>query len=205
MRLAALTVAMTLVFSGLTLARDHDDRYKDDHRKYDHDRDKQDNHHGWAGIWHHDRDHDGRNDHWRNERERERDHERWEREHRNDGYYGGPVYNRYPRNYPGGYGYPSGSYGYPGTVYGRGGYGGGYGGGTSGAGYSQGLQDGSYQARKDVGEGKPFNPYPRGSSHSDHGYHSYMGDKNVYRASYDQGYRSGYQSNFGGRGRGWGF
>ncbi len=79
------------------------------------------------------------------------------------------------------------------------------GGGSSGAGYSQGLQDGSYQARKDVAQGKPFNPYPRGSSHSDHGYHSYMGDKNVYRASYDQGYRSGYQSNFGGRGRGWGF
>ena len=57
-RLAALTVAMTLAFSGLALARDHDDRYKDDHHKddhYKHDRYK-DNHddrdHRW---WGHDR------------------------------------------------------------------------------------------------------------------------------------------------------
>lgn len=196
-RLAALTVAMALAFSGLALARDHDDRYKDDHHKddrYKHDRYK-DNHddrdHRWWG-------HDRNNDRWReSERERIRERERWEREHRNSGYYGGPVYNRYPRGYPG---YPGGSYGNPGAVYGRGGYGNG-----GGIGYNQGLQDGANQARKDISQGKPFNPNPRGGNHSDRGYHSYMGDKNIYRASYDQGYRSGYQSNFGGRGRGWGF
>ena len=42
--------------------------------------------------------------------DRDRDHHWWERDHRrNDGYYGGgQIYNRYPRGYPGGYGYPSG-------------------------------------------------------------------------------------------------
>ena len=213
MRMAALAVAITLMFSGLALARDHDDH------KY-HDYKYKDNHA--------DRRHDSNHDNWRRGEDHiKSDHHWWERqrEHRNDGYYGGSqVYNRIPRSYPsggygypsggygypsggygypsGGYGYPSGGYGYPGSVYGRGGYGN----GASGAGYNQGLQDGSYQARKDVAEGKPFNPYPRGSSHSDHGYHSYMGDKHVYQASYDQGYQSGYQSNYGGRGRrGWGF
>jgi Ni/Co efflux regulator RcnB len=203
MRLAALAVAMTLAFSGLALARDHDD---------DHNRDKHaDRHHDSN----HDRDHQ-----WNRDRDHDRDHDRWQRENRgrwrgdgdhdrDDGYYrGGQVYNRYPRGYPGGDGYPSGGYpsggyGYPGSVYGRGGYGNG---GSSGAGYNQGFQDGSYQARKDGAERKPFNPNPRGASHSDHGYHSSMGDKYSYQASYDQGYHSGYQSNYGGRGgRGWGF
>ncbi|HYM06414.1 MAG TPA: hypothetical protein VEU11_07620 [Terriglobales bacterium] len=216
MRMAALAVAITLMFSGLALARDHDDhKYKEDHADRRHDSNYN---------WRRGEDHDENDHHWW-ERSRER-------EHRNDGYYGGQVYNRVPRTYPnggygypsggygypsggygypsggygypsGGYGYPSGGYGYPGSVYGRGGYGNGS---ASGAGYNQGLQDGSYQARKDVAQGKPFNPYPRGSSHSDHGYHSYMGDKHVYQASYDQGYQTGYQSNYGGRGRrGWGF
>jgi hypothetical protein len=209
MRLAALIVAMTLAFGGLALARDHDDRYKDDHRRddYKHDRYKdkhEDRHHDWdRGRDDHwwNRNHDRQNDRWwESERERARERERWEREHRNDGYYGGPVYNRYPRGYPGG-GYPSGGYGYPGSVYGPGGYGN----GASRTGFNQGRMDGANQARKDIAQGKPFNPNPRGSNHTDHGYHSYMGDKNQYRASYTEGYRSGYESNFGGRGRGWGF
>lgn len=203
MRLAAWTVAMTLAFGGLALARDHDDHskndyYKDNDSKHDRYPDKyQDRHRDRDHQWEnrdHDRnwDHDRNNDRWR-EGARERERERWEREQRNDGYRGGPVYNRYPRGYPGG------GYGYPGSVYGRGGY------GNDGAGFNQGLQDGSNQARKDVAQGKPFNPYPRGGNHSDRGYHSDMGDKNTYRADYEQGYRSGYQSNFGGRRRGWGF
>ena len=212
MRLAALTVAMTLAFSGLALARDHDDdtktiitdHYKDKHEDRHHDWDRDRDHHWWGGD--HDRN-DRNNDRWReSERERAREHERWEREHRNDGYYGGQIYNRYPRGYPGGGypsgGYPSGGYGYPGTVYGRGGYGN----GASGIGFNQGRMEGANQARKDIAQGKPFNPNPRGSNHTDNGYHSYMGDKNQYRASYTEGYRSGYESNFGGgRGRGWGF
>jgi hypothetical protein len=194
MRLAAVVVAMTLAFSGLALARDHDD-HKDKHVDHHHD-----SNHAWDHVRNRDRDHDRDRNNNNNGRWRE---SARGREHRNDGYYGGgQVYNRYPNGYPGGHGYPTGGYGYPGTVSGRGGYGG----GRSGAGYNQGFQDGSYQARKDVAQGKPFNPNPRGASHSDHGYHSSMGDKYSYQASYDQGYHSGYQSNFGGRGgRGWGF
>ena len=221
MRLAALAVAMTLAFSGLALARDHNDHWKDKHVNNHHEEN-----HAWDHVWNRGRDHDrnsnwnwGRdrnNEGWREsarererERERIRQHEIWEREHRNDGYYGrNGVYNRYPSSYPGGYGYPNGGYGYPGTVYGRGGYGGYGNGASSGAGYRQGFQDGSYQARKDIAQNKPFNPNPRGASHSDHGYHSSVGDKYSYQASYNQGYHSGYQSNYGGgRGgnRGWGF
>ena len=206
MRLAALTVAMTLAFSGLALARDHDD----DRYQHDHYRDKhEDRNHDWARGHDNDhwwnRDHDRNNDRGReSDRDRIREHERWEREHRNsnDGYYGGQIYNHYPRGYPGsGSVYPGGSYGYPGSVYGRGGYGNG-----GGSGFNQGSMEGANQARKDMAQGKPFNPNPRGSNHTDNGYHSYMGDKNQYRASYTEGYRSGYESNFGGgRGSGWGY
>jgi hypothetical protein len=207
MRLAALTVAMTLAFGGLALAGDHDDdhhRDKHEDRRHDGDHDRD---HRWSRDWNRDRDDDG----WR-ERDRDRDHDRWHRENRgwwrgdgdhdrDDGNYrGGSIYNRYPRGYPGDYGYPSGGYGYPGSVYGHGGYG-----DAGNLGFNRGQQDGSYQARKDMAQGKPFNPNPRGSNHTDNGYHSYMGDKNAYRAFYTEGYRSGYQSNFGGRGRGWGY
>jgi hypothetical protein len=206
MRLAALAVAMTLAFSGLALASDHDNHWKDKHVEHHHQVSP-----GLSSIWNHNRN--GSNSSWsQSAREREREHERWVWEHRNNGSYGrDQVYNRYPNGgygYPGngGYGYPNGGYGYPGNGgYGRGGYGNGS---ASGSGYSQGMRDGSYQARKDVSQNKPFNPNPRGASHSDHGYNSSMGDKHAYQASYDQGYRSGYQSNYGGgRGgnRGWGF
>ena len=118
MKMAALAVAMTLMFSGLALARDHDRRTKTSMI---------------AGTsmaivtvtmiaivtaimteW---RDHD----HWGDARTRPGPRARpvGTRPHRNDGYYGGgQIYNRYPRGYPGGYGYPSGGYGYPSGGYG---------------------------------------------------------------------------------------
>ncbi|MGZ4732381.1 MAG: hypothetical protein ACXVZH_09580 [Terriglobales bacterium] len=177
MRMAALAVAMTLMFSGLALARDHD----------------------------HDKD---RHDHW--DKHGDRDRGRWEGDHRrNDGYYGGQIYNRYPRGYPGGYGYPSGGYGYPSSGHGypSGGYGypgGGYGRGGNG-GYNFGYQDGSYMARRDMGQNKPFNPNPRNEfGNRTHGYNSSFGDKNYYRSQYSSGYAAGYESNYrGGRGRGY--
>jgi len=187
MKMAALAVAMTLMFSGLALARDHD-QYKDKHDHWDkhHDRDH-----------HHDRDNDRYRDHdrwpsWGHDR----DHDRWEREHHRDGgYYGAPIYNRYPRSYPGGYGYPSGGYGYPGGGYGRGGNGG----------YSFGYQDGSYMARRDMAQNKPFNPNPRNEyGNRTHGYNGSFGDKNYYRSQYSSGYAAGYESNYRG-GRGWGY
>ena len=199
MKLAALAVAMTLMFSGLALARDHDD-YKNDHwdKHGDHDR-------------HHDRDHD--HDKWR-DRDHDRDRGRWEGDHhwwerdrdRNHGYYeGGQIYNRVPRGYPGGYGYPSGGYGYPsggngypGSVYGRSG-----GGGNSG--YNFGFQDGRYMAERDRSQNKPFNPNPRNEfGNRTHGYNGSFGDKNYYRSQYSSGYAEGYQSSYRG-GRGWGY
>lgn len=201
MKLAALAVAMTLMFSGLALARDHDD-YKNDHwdKHGDHDR-----HHD------HDRDHDKwrDDDHNRDRGRWERDHHWWERDrNRNDGYYGngnGQIYNRVPRNYPGGYGYPSGGYGYPsggygypGSVYGRSG-----GGGNSG--YNFGFQDGRYMAQRDMSQNKPFNPNPRNEfGNRTHGYNGAFGDKNYYRSQYSSGYAEGYQSSYRG-GRGWGY
>jgi hypothetical protein len=208
MRMAALAVGFTLAFSGLALARDNDnDRYRDKHEDHHHD-------------WKYQRNHDSDNHQWsQSRREREREHERWERAHRNDGYYGsGSVYHRYPNGnsgsygYPGGYGYPNGGgYGYPGGGYGypNGGYpntGTVYGRGNGGnMGYSMGYQDGSYRARKDIAENKPFNPNPRGDfGNRDHGYNGSYGDKNYYRAEYSRGYEAGYQANYRG-GRGWGF
>jgi hypothetical protein len=202
-RLAALTVAMTLAFSGLVLAWDHDDdhdrdKHADRHHDRDHDRDR-DHRSGRDWNWDrsHDRDHNGW---WNRDRDRDRDHDR------DDGYYrGGSVYNRYPRGYPGGYGYPSGGYGYPGGDYGNPGRV--YGNSGGNIGYNTGYADGSYRAREDISENKPFNPNPRGSfGNRDHGYHSSYGDKNYYRSQYTSGYEAGYQSNYrGGRGRGWGF
>jgi hypothetical protein len=218
--MAALAVAMTLAFSGLALARDHDDdhHYRDKHES---------SHDNWK------RGHDNDRGHWHgqdNSVRRDRDHDRWEREHhdswwhrdrnRDSGYYGGQIYNRIPNRYPGTYGYPGGGYGYPNGGYGypNGGYGypnGGYGypsggvygrnGGGRNMGYNMGYQDGSYRARKDISENKPFNPNPRGDfGNRDHGYNSSYGDKNSYRAEYTQGYMAGYQSNYRG-GRGWGY
>ncbi len=203
-RLAALAVAMTLAFSGLALARDHDD---DKHDRWDKHADR-DRHHD------HDRDWNRKHDNW-NERDRERrerEHHWWERErHHDDAYGNGQIYNRYPRGYPsggvysypgGGYpggSYPSGGYGYPGSVYGRG--------GSSGrnGGYNFGYQDGSYMARKDMSQNKRFNPSPRNEfGNRTHGYNNSFGDKNYYRSEYSSGYAAGYEANYRG-GRGWGY
>ena len=185
--MAALAVIMTLAFSSLGLARDHDD---DDHWRRDRQHDKDRDHDRW-------RDHE-RHEQWEREhrgwwhRDHDRDDWRWrDRDDRYRGGYGYPSGGWY--GYPsGGYGYPSGGYGYPaGGYYGN-------------NGYNIGYQDGSYQARKDMAEHKPFNPYPRGDSHGTHGYSGY-GDINAYRSQYTSGYRSGYESNFRGGYRGWGF
>jgi hypothetical protein len=187
-RMAAVAVIMTLAFSGLGLARDHDDdKWRHDHDKHA-DRD-------WRND--HDRDHDRWREHERHEqweperrgwwhRDHDRDDWRW-RNNRDNGYYRGGY--GYPAG--GAYGYPSGGYGYPSGGYGN-------------NGYNIGYQDGSYQARKDMAEHKPFNPNPRGDSHGTHGYSGY-GDVNAYRSQYTNGYRSGYQANFRGGYRGWGF
>ena len=112
-----------------------------------------------------------------------------------NGGYGYPSNGGYGYPSSGGYGYPGGGYGYPSSGRGYPG-GGGYGGGGNVA-YSTGYSDGSYRAREDMNENKPFNPNPRGSNgNRDHGYHSQYGDKNAYRSQYTSGYESGYQANY---------
>lgn len=194
--MAALAVAMTLMFGSLAFARDHD--YDRDHNKDRHDH--------WDKHSDRDRHHDRDHDQWRGQ---DHNRDRARREQHNDGYYGGQVYNRYPRNYPnagnpsGGYGYPgggypSGGYGYPGSVYGRSG-------GGRNTGYNVGYQDGGYMARKDMSQNKPFNPNPRNEyGNRDRGYDRSFGDKNYYRSQYTSGYASGYQASYRG-GRGWGY
>jgi len=206
MRMAALAVAMTLMFSGFALARDHDkDNNKHDHwdkhadRDRRDDRDRDQHHERWQDR-DHDRDHDRwqDRDHDRNRERLERDHHWWERERRrDDGYYrGGQIYNRYPQSYPGGYGYPGGGYGYPGSVYGRSGNG-------RNEAYGFGYQDGSYMARRDISQNKRFNPNPRNEyENRTHGYNGSFGDKNYYKAQYSEGYGAGYEANYRG-GRGW--
>jgi hypothetical protein len=174
MRMAALAVAMTLAFSGLALARDHDDDHRDRHarRDRDHDRDHDRDDRRWR-----DRDRDD----WRHDNGRHRGWWRGDGDHdRDDGYYNRGSY-RYPGGgygYPGVYGYPGGGYGYPG---------GGYGSGL----YNRGYQDGNGQARRDMSQGKPFNPNPRGGENRG--------------PDYNNGYRAGYQSTFRGNRGYWGY
>jgi hypothetical protein len=205
-RMAALAVAMTLMFSGFALARDHDqDSKKNDHWDKHADRDR-----------HRDGDRNQHHDRWE-DRDRERNRERndrwWQRDRRRaDGdYREGQIYNRYPQSYPGrngypgggvygypGGGYPSGGYGYPGSVYGRSGHG-------RNAGYDFGYRDGSYMASRDISQDKRFNPNPRNEyGNRTHGYNSSFGDKNYYRAEYSSGYTTGYEANYRG-GRNWGY
>jgi hypothetical protein len=91
---------------------------------------------------------------------------------RNDGFYqGAPAYSAVPTN---------------------------WGWGRNNTGYSVGYQDGRDIAREDRERGKPFNSNPRGKyDHRDHGYTREYGDKSAYRAQYSDGYRAGYEANFG--------
>jgi hypothetical protein len=67
--------------------------------------------------------------------------------------------------------------------------------------YQIGFQDGASVGRRDINEGKPYNPNPRGRyDDEDHGYSSVYGSKSAYKAQYANGYRAGYES---ARGRGY--
>jgi hypothetical protein len=75
-------------------------------------------------------------------------------------------------------------------------------GGNDSPAYNIGFRDGSTVAREDIASHKKFNPNPRGRyDDKDHGYRRQYGDKNQYKSQYTVGYRDGYQSNFGGYGR----
>jgi hypothetical protein len=223
-RMAALAVAITFMFSGLALARDHDhdkydhdkhdrhDHYKRDHRNRDY-RDRHDRNYGRdQNYWR-----DGDRDRDRNRERRDHEHHWWQRDHyRDDGYYHqGQIYNRAPESYSGqsahfsdvvyrypvaaysdgGYAYPGGGgYDYPSPGYRRPGYG-------RNVAYGFAYQDGSYMARRDWERNKRFNPNPRNEyGNRTHGYDRSLGDKNYYRAEYTNGYLAGYEATYrGGR------
>lgn len=63
--------------------------------------------------------------------------------------------------------------------------------------YNYGVQDGILAGREDSIRAKQYNPNPRGSNHADRGYLREYGDKNAYRAQYSDGYRTGYERTFG--------
>ena len=61
---------------------------------------------------------------------------------------------------------------------------------------SIGYEDGEAQARTDMWQGKPFNPYPRGRNHADRGYARDFGSIQEYRENYSQAYNHGYSRAF---------
>jgi hypothetical protein len=186
LRMAALAVAMTLVFGGLALA-DEDDYYRGNPgqaRQYGYQQ-------GYSDGFRH-----GREDRAENEAYNLQNDD-WEDANRGYADWMGP-YGQFKRGYRDGYrkGYDAAFYrnrGWWGRgdgdddddrddgYYNRGGYV--YNGGYGNSRYNRGYQDGMGQARRDISQGKPFNPNPRGGE--DRGY------------EYNNGYRAGYQSAFG--------
>ena len=61
-----------------------------------------------------------------------------------------------------------------------------------------GYRDGASVAREDLEKRKKFNSNPRGRyDDEDHGYRREYGDKHDYKALYADGYRQGYEANYG--------
>jgi len=187
LRMAALAMAMTLVFSGLALAHDDDDDY---YRGNPGQARQSGYQQGYSDGFRHGREdraenggYDFRSEDW---------------EHANRGYanWMGP-YGQFKNGYRDGYrkGYDAAFYSNRGWwgrgdgdhdrddgYYNRGGYiynSGGYGNSR----YNRGYQDGMGQARRDVSQGKPFNPNPRGGENRG--------------PEYNNGYRAGYQAAVG--------
>jgi hypothetical protein len=212
-RMAAFALSVTLLLSGFALARDDDGRYyrgsgnSSQARQYGYQNGYRDGvNRGREEGRERDRN-DGRDADWR---QTTRGYQSWM----------GPV-NVYRNSYRDGYhkgfreGYRSNSRGrsgrwgddrhdgYRNDGYRNDGYyrndsynpgwNGGYGYGNRDA-YNYGYQDGSSVAREDLAKRKPYNPEPRGRyDDRDHGYRREYGDKHSYRATYSQGYRTGYE------------
>jgi hypothetical protein len=198
LRMAAVAMALTMISTGLALARDDDD-YRYYGGNYNQTRQ-----YGYSSGYRDGVDkgrHEGRENDPYDYRVPD-----WRQASR--GYQGwmGPV-NIFQDGYRDGYrdgfqaGFQSVNRGGPG-FYGHGPayqswVGGGFYRGTGNIAYNFGYQDGASVAREDLYKRKPYNPYPRGKyDDADHGYHSEYGDKNAYRAQYSNGYRSGYESVF---------
>jgi len=199
LRMAAYAVAVALVMSGLALARDDDDYYRNGNaqtRQYGYDRGFRD---GADRGRHEGREHDPGDYRTPDWRQATRGYKNWM----------GPV-EIYQRGYQEGYGegFRSGfeSVARPwrdgdGDRGNRGSYGwsGGYGDGRDTA-SRYGYQDGAEMARADIANGKRYNPNPRSMfGDRDHGYIREFGSKDAYRAEYSEAYRRGYESVMGNR------
>jgi len=206
MKMAAYAMAITLVLSGLALARDDDDYYRQGNsaqaQQYGYQNGYRDGQrHGREEARENDptdfrtRDYDHADrgyQSWMGPKDRFRDGYR-------DGYQRGYQEAFYQSN-RGGWGY--GDHDRDDHVYertdwpGRGGW------GRSPA-RDYGYQDGVTVARSDEQHGKPYNPNPRSGNNSDRGYSSRYGDKNQYKAEYRDAYRQGYEETRGGGYRRW--
>ncbi len=207
MRIAAYTLAVTLVLSGFVLARDDDDDngyYRQGNpaqaRQYGYQNGYRD---GMSQGRHEGQEHDPYDYQTPDWRQATRGFQNWM----------GPV-NWYQRGYQDGYsngfryGFQSVSRGSGDNdgddrSYGnwrRSGYDPNWGAYGGNAGYQFGYQDGSQVAREDIQKGKPYNPNPRGKyDDCDRGYRREFGSKDQYKAQYANGYRAGYQSVMGNR------
>lgn len=64
--------------------------------------------------------------------------------------------------------------------------------------YNIGYQDGVRMADHDLDKNNRFDPSPRGPfDDKDHGYRREYGDKSEYKAEYSNGYRTGYEATYG--------
>lgn len=190
-RMASYALAVTLVLSGIALARDGDD---DDYYRQGNPQARQ---YGYQNGYR-----DGAK-HGRQEgRERDpNDYQTpdWRQATRGYKDWMGPL-NWYQRGYQEGY-----SNGFRDAYRSAAGRGDGdgdrddwsYGGERGGydVAYRFGYDDGSTVARSDIEKGKPYNSKPRGRyDDRDHGYRHEYGNKNEYKAEYTTGYRAGYDT-----------
>jgi hypothetical protein len=202
-RITGFILTLTLALSGLALAQDDDDHYRQGNQQqageYGYDHGYRD---GLSRGQHEGREHDPHDYQTPDWRQATRGYQRWM----------GPV-EFYQRAYQKGYreGFRSGfesaegswlqrdgdrsSDGYRGD-----GWQGGYHPGGRDVAARWGYQDGMDAARGDLARGKPYNSTPRGKyDDRDRGYRREFGSKDDYKSEYTEAYRQGYDDAMNGR------
>jgi hypothetical protein len=194
LKLVSCVLALTLILSGIALARDHDD--DDDYyrggnsaqaRSYGYQNGYRD---GASRGRHEGREHDPNDYQTPDWRQATRGYRNWM----------GPV-GWYQRGYQDGY-----QNGFRDAYRDTAGWnddwrrgGGQYGGWqyNDSSAYRFGYEDGSIAARSDLEKGKSYNSKPRGRYEDrDHGYRREYGSRDRYKADYTRGYRAGYDANY---------
>jgi hypothetical protein len=193
LKVVSCALFLTLVMSGIALARDHDD---DDYyrggsssqaRNYGYQNGYRD---GASHGRHEGRERDPNDYHTPDWRQATRGYKNWM----------GPI-GAYQRGYQDGYqnGFRDSYRDTAGWNDGWRGSGGRYGGGQyiDSSAYRSGYEDGSIAARSDLEKEKSYNSKPRGRYEDrDHGYRREYGSKDRYKDEYARGYRAGYDANY---------